>query len=220
MSSIINVDFVYEKESDIERIARSIRTLHEQRSDSEVLGSDLRHPDHFNVKSVGKIGTIDWDFYPYSEDDEDRFTTVPELPTVEALVSGVPLDTDDEFDPAMILDVVRQTYADEKQPAYVFGLDEGHAEIIGDDGPESRAVTAKTLENGQINAVSWLMLFPPNLVASYGQEFLLDAPAWRTEELTDGAILIVACSDPTDFGALNGSLPDLKTYFGTEHPHL
>lgn len=54
--------------------------------------------------------------------------------------------------------------------------------VVSDDG----------LANNQIDHPTWLMIFPPEMVAEYGREWLLDLPAEYIEELDDGAIMTVA----------------------------
>ena len=52
-------------------------------------------------------------------------------------------------------------------------------------------VDQKSLAKNAINYTTWITVFSPTLVETYGRETLLDAPVWRAEEWDDGAIALV-----------------------------
>jgi len=56
--------------------------------------------------------------------------------------------------------------------------------------------TAESLAHDAYEYLSWITIFTPSVVETYGRETLLSAPAWETRELADGAVLIVAYGDP------------------------
>jgi len=56
--------------------------------------------------------------------------------------------------------------------------------------------TAESLSRSEYAFLSWITVFTPPMVETYGRETLLSAPAWETRELADGAVLIVAYGDP------------------------
>ena len=56
--------------------------------------------------------------------------------------------------------------------------------------------TAESLANDRYEYLSWLTVFSPPVVETYGRETLLDAPAYHVEELTDGSVLIITDEDP------------------------
>jgi len=58
--------------------------------------------------------------------------------------------------------------------------------------------TAESLSRGEYESLSWITVFTPPMVETYGRETLLSAPAWETRALTDGAVLVVGHGDPHD----------------------
>jgi hypothetical protein len=70
----------------------------------------------------------------------------------------------------------------------------GLADVISrEDAPP---FTAKSLARDRYEYLSWLTVFSPPVVKTYGRERLLEAPAYHVEELADDSILIVATEDP------------------------
>lgn len=64
------------------------------------------------------------------------------------------------------------------------------------------------------------MLFPPEMVETYGREWLLNLPADRVEELDDGAVMIVTTdaipkydSDIDISELVNDSVKPIETAF-------
>lgn len=57
------------------------------------------------------------------------------------------------------------------------------------------------------------MLFSPPMVAEYGREWLLEAPVWKNRELDDGAVMLVASSDQTNWEAGGAARENLLDYF-------
>ncbi len=57
----------------------------------------------------------------------------------------------------------------------------------------------RQLENLELDRIYWVNFFSPNLVKKIGREKLLSAPSYKTEELKDGGILLMAGSEPFDF---------------------
>lgn len=80
-------------------------------------------------------------------------------------------------------------------PAYVCGMANSHMDLIGLDIEDP--ITESGLRSNRINKPTCLMLFPPEMVETYGSEWLLDLPVPYAEELDDGAILTLTM---TDFG--------------------
>ncbi|HYO58033.1 hypothetical protein [Archangium sp.] len=60
-----------------------------------------------------------------------------------------------------------------------------------------------SIRNGfdKIYEVCWLNVFGPKLVDTVGRERMLSTPAWRVEELPNGAILLVTCPTAADFAS-------------------
>ena len=80
-------------------------------------------------------------------------------------------------------------------PLYVYGVNNWRIEGWEEGQTEYKTppvISDGGIENNRIEHPTWLMLFPPEMVAEYGREWLLDLPAETIEELDDGAIMIVA----------------------------
>jgi hypothetical protein len=63
---------------------------------------------------------------------------------------------------------------------------------------EAPPFTAESLAKDRYEYLSWLTVFSPPMVETYGRETLLDAPAYHVEELADGSVLLVAVENPMD----------------------
>ena len=98
-------------------------------------------------------------------------------------------ETDVEDRITNIIDLVIQSYL-RLQPLYVYGYgatpDYGYVSV-----PDRDAI-----ENGDLPELYWLAVYSPALVSQIGRDRLLSAPAWRTERLDDGAVLIVVYQNP------------------------
>lgn len=222
MTPPLLINFVYDNGTDIPGLVDAIKRQFETDETATVVrrGSESGAPGvSVAVRRAG--GRMRWSFTGYGAERANSPSTVASVPSVEAEVSGPAFEMFDTEAQETVIHLVRtlaQTVT--PHPRYTYGVDEGHAEIISTDGPAARPITPESLGDGTVNAVSWLMLFPPAFVESYGEAFLLDASAWRTTKFEDGAIMLVACPNLTDYGALDESLRELKAYFGTEHPRL
>ncbi|ELZ26983.1 hypothetical protein C475_08611 [Halosimplex carlsbadense 2-9-1] len=112
-----------------------------------------------------------------------------------------------------MLEVVETIYSALDDCIFGYGLDIEHIGSLVEGRELGKPMTDESLAENRINEVSWLMLFGPELVAEYGREWLLSAPAWKREELDDGAILLVASPDPTDYEQFSEDRDILRTYF-------
>ncbi len=135
--------------------------------------------------------------------------TVPDVPSLRLRIGSAEFHAG-ERPVGALLDLLRELYY-AVDPQYCCGLDPGHVEGIRRQA--GLPVTEESLANTHVETASWLMLFPPEMVAAYGREFLLSAPAWRVEEVDDGAVLLVASSDPFD-PETGTALGELDRYFG------
>lgn len=83
-----------------------------------------------------------------------------------------------------------------RTPAYVWGLGPGDVEVLTTPGsPEE--ITAASIRDGRVTFIAWSQILPPDVVANLGREALLRAPAFRTEQLSDGGVLLVVDTSPT-----------------------
>lgn len=108
------------------------------------------------------------------------------------------------------LSFVRLLYSN-LTPEYVFGMHDWRIERIGKEHSEHELpspISDESLAADRIEHPTWLMVFPPRMVDTYGREWLLDLPAARTEEFDDGSIMIVATES---FVACESDLEIAKT---------
>lgn len=226
MSDVIHIEFVYEDGSSLEH-ARNIWNAYASLSNEQY---DLSPRDQFDSDREISIKKDEDDndasaivyFQPVTDPSTNPRT--PPNPCVEATVTTHMLRRVDKSERLgeieLIIDIIRTTYEIlDKKPQYVFGIDEGHSASLF-EGDRSPPLSSGVPVEWYDLEVSWLMLFPPEMAESYGKEFLLDAPVWRIDELDNGAILIIASPDPTDFGTLDESMLNLKQYFSTDNPQL
>ncbi|WP_276302586.1 hypothetical protein [Halorussus lipolyticus] len=87
--------------------------------------------------------------------------------------------------------------ATEQKPAAVYAESPPHNYWIATSG--TPPFTAESLAHNQYHHLSWLTIFTPPMVEHYGRETLLSAPAWKVEELDDGAILVVCHDDVAEW---------------------
>lgn len=82
------------------------------------------------------------------------------------------------------------------QPMYVLGADPNQLSALF--GEKSGTVdTSRTgILAGTIEQLYWLQILPPRMVEDLGLETVLSAPSWRSDELDDGAALLVAYVNP------------------------
>jgi hypothetical protein len=126
----------------------------------------------------------------------------PELPHIRLDVGDrrfARLDEDEETTVVEdTIDLVAEIYlATETRPAFVYGMAKKMPGVLSDldDYPVDASQRGQAVT--EINFLTWLSIFPPPLVDTYGREELLSAPAWHVEELDDGSILLVEWADPT-----------------------
>jgi hypothetical protein len=92
-----------------------------------------------------------------------------------------------------VLEFVRSLHVT-TEPRYAFGLHSRRAARIGQDHlPEfiPSPISDEGLAENRVDHPTWLMLFPPAMVDTYGHEWLLNLPADRVDELDDGSIVVV-----------------------------
>jgi hypothetical protein len=163
--------------------------------------------DETNIPSVG----ADLDTH---EADADWFT-LPSLPAVsmDLATSDFEQSPDLEATTRNLIDQVEYIYLSINRCQYAYGLDVEHQHKLGSDSGPRIPVSQESLADNRIEEVSWLMLFSHELVEEYGHKWLLSAPAWERRELGDGAIMLVASPDPTDWNKASTARQDLANYF-------
>lgn len=138
----------------------------------------------------------------------------PAVPAVELHVGADEFEYGDPGDRALdLLDVVAGIYeATADPPALVYGFDPFHYEGVGEALPVP--VTASGLDAGRLDDVTWLTVFTPPFLETYGEYAIRSAPAWHCEGFDDGALALLTVADPTD---PNGD-DDVREHLGLD-PH-
>lgn len=181
MESRLHIEFLAEE--GVRRLLSEIKEVAE--SDSRPSSGFLDHSDDVIFVSVGadSLGVEVMELHGYACDSAILTASVACRDIVR---DGGKRQLD------MYLDLVKELY-EHTATTYVFG---DHTWRIEGVGEYIRSpVTDDGLEHHQIGWPMWLMVFSPPMVESYGREWLLDLPAARTEELSDGGIMMVATYD-------------------------
>jgi hypothetical protein len=152
----------------------------------EVIGMDQ------NENHTYEADEQEWDLYgsptiSYALDSDHHLKSGPDHP--EGAAEGEPVE--------QFAEMVATGYeATEQVPLAVFAVTPIHSAAIS--ATENPPATAESLAHDEYEHLSWVTVFPPAMVDTYGRETLLSAPAWKTMELDDGAILLVTHEDPHD----------------------
>jgi hypothetical protein len=59
------------------------------------------------------------------------------------------------------------------------------------DPDHGNGITAERIRSGELPGIYWCQILPPRLVERIGADELLSVPAFRSERLSDGAVLLV-----------------------------
>lgn len=120
---------------------------------------------------------------------------IPEIPRLE-LQAEERWFRDSETTPEMkatvgsFLRIIEAVYLGcEQRPAVGYALTAYGSDTI--PLKDQYPIDCESLAENAINYTTWITVFPPALVETYGRETLLDAPVWRVEEWDDGAIALV-----------------------------
>lgn len=97
-------------------------------------------------------------------------------------------------------------------PTYVVGANLTQTEQLRTGGDLVRT-TVEGVRSGELEELFWLQILSPERVADIGRDELESAPAWRTETLEDGAVLLVAYENPL---SMDERYPDLLEYLSLE----
>lgn len=136
--------------------------------------------------------------------NEERPPEVPDVPTLALFLDGtyVRPEADDEtiaehvsdFADCLV-DLYSAAVDADAPPTYVLGADQNQRlALLGENG--AVATTRAGVHDGRVEQLYWLQILPPGMVESVGRETLLSAPAWRVEELDDGAVLFASYPYP------------------------
>lgn len=216
----IDTHFVLNEDaSDAEKVVfKSISETVDQRGEQYTAGQYLSSSS--NIIGWGELAGARLNSYNSSA--EPDYATVPDFPHITLQVSTDTYEGlgKDRYDlgqqVADLLELIKFIYINiNDRVLFVSGLSGPHGDKIAmEDMP--LPITEKSLVSNQIEYMSWLSIFPPPFVETYGEETLLSAPAWHAEKLDDGAVLLVAYENPS--GA--GSTKPIDDHLGLESPGL
>jgi len=115
----------------------------------------------------------------------------------------------------LYLDAFQIVYeALDKTPLYAYAVD-----AVYTDPMYPVPVTRGDIDGTIPGVASWIMVFPPSLVDSYGAKHLRSASTWRTTDLVDGSIMLVAFQDPTDPDEIVGGLEEIAQHLDVAVPN-
>lgn len=202
MSKLKTIDFIYGSHSDSRAsdIWEAIKNRGVEDESISASGSWRSH-DMWKRFGWGLVSTAR--IRPFKDNSGPERWTVPDLPHIEIRYDREPFNDavgDDRQLEAIADDLINLvTYiytVSDLRPEFVYGVTGLHQTLLaGNEVP--LPVTAESLAENRIGYATWLMLFPPAMVETYGRETLLEAPAWHVEELDDGGILLVSTPNPT-----------------------
>ena len=203
----LNLYFVYESGENEE-----ILTAHDQIYESH---NRFTKDSYYLEASFGKVevGCVDVPFltksshmenYSYGGDDGLDLQSAP-MVRYHLGEGSYSLDPDDsrhrwesDVHPVEALaEMVATGYkASEQRPLAGFAQTAFHRAAMDSTG--NTPFMAESLAHDEYEHLSWLTVFPPAMVETYGRERLLTTPAWKRMELDDGAVLLVTHEDPHD----------------------
>lgn len=96
---------------------------------------------------------------------------------------------------ALVTAIYEMSLSHDLPPAYVIGANTTETEHLR-TGHERIRTTESGVREAEIEELYWLQIWPPEFVRSIGKQSILEAPAWKVEELSDGAIVLVAYENP------------------------
>lgn len=183
----------FERHDEFEIPATFVKTDHGtvEISDNDVPGvTNMSYLDNYEYD--GEAGSLDLWYSPlityvvgpsYLYDQEDRITDPVDDEALETLVDviGIGYHAADERPVALYVETPKHRFyqGEAEQPPF----------------------TAESLLRDEYTCLAWVTLFTPPMVETYGRETLLSAPAYRTVELDDGAIIVVCHDTPLDWNA-------------------
>jgi len=60
-------------------------------------------------------------------------------------------------------------------------------------------LTYEEIEDGSVDTLYWLNIFPPSIVEQFGHERVTSAPAFEIRKMDSGAVLLVVDEDPVEY---------------------
>lgn len=221
MTEVNILEFIYEVDSEAK--AKEIWAAIDQKSEE---AEHVSASGDWEFMSIWKMfhwgGLRETQIRPFERADLPERWGVPDLPHVEAQYSlnsfqdAIASRSDQSLEELTsdLIDFVTFVYsAGTDRPRVVYGVTDLHEELLaGSEMP--LPVTGESLAENRIEYATWLMVFPPAMVETYGRETLLSAPAWYTDELDDGAIIVVSHPNPTG----DGETKAIDEHLGLERP--
>ena len=209
MTDSIEIDFIW---TDL-AAAPSLDKLEQLGEQTDRYVTSMSPMDVVSLWDETSIPSIGADLDTH-EADSDWFT-LPSLPAVSMnlATSDFEQSPDLEATTRNLIDQVEYIYLSIDRCQYAYGFDVEHQHKLASDSGPRIPVSQESLADNRIEAVSWLMVFSPELVEEYGRKWLLSAPTWERRELDDEAIMLVTSPDPTDWIKALTARQDLVNYF-------
>lgn len=202
----IYIRFIY-REGDRDQLKVDHKNAFESHSEFDIPGSFIRS-DYGNIEILGDyvsgVTNMTWpDNYQYKADNTS--VDLWYSPLINYVVGPSYLyESEDEISESLtdealetLIEIVSTGYhATDDRPFAVYAETPKHRFYQGEAAQPP--FTAVSLSHDEYSCLSWLTVFTPAMVETYGRDALLSAPTYRTEELDDGAILIVCHNKPLD----------------------
>lgn len=198
----IQIEFIY-RDADLESIRGELQEALNGIADIECSRAVIKPSTFGNVRILSYNELTD--HWPLSQTEatyEDNETKISvddtgsiqyTIPDIQYLRGGPdhPLDVETDEPLREFLDIITTSYAaTDTRPTVVYSMTPDTPL-----GLRKPPITAELIAKGQLSYLPWLTIFSPPMVEEYGKDTLLSAPAWTTEELPDGSVLVVCHDD-------------------------
>jgi hypothetical protein len=132
-------------------------------------------------------------------------------PVLSMTLEGSELQQDNSAEKlSEFIDLVTVVY-NATSPLYGFGMLSYRLDAIGVEVPPP--ISDEGLAKRRINHPTWLMVFSPEMIETYGREWLEDLPAARIDSLDDNGLLLITTLDVTDNTAVYESMQAIAEVF-------
>lgn len=96
----------------------------------------------------------------------------------------------------LVVRLYERAHAVGHEPRYVVGTDPNQLAALFGTPSKPVDTTHDGVLDDRVEQLYWLQVVPESMVETVGRDALLDAPAWRVDELETGGVLLVAYPNP------------------------